>query len=248
MAKEGIGFKIGRLRKDTLYSSNVFTNTIGYKPKVLDRVKKKISETIHQPNAFEKFLKVIKIGKVCLTINCILTIFICIICNLVINHELTWSLVVLASVIFGWILIVSISPGKPNAMKRFLLIFSFSLIFYLLNLRSLLKIPLIATMGIPICVLSLSFIWSIYFVFHKFFKNRTSLTIGLTFFIISILSIGIEFIITCNVSEYHLDTISNLIKMLVFFSLGSFFIGLDFNRPKEEKIEELDDDFEEYIC
>lgn len=49
-----------------------------------------------------------------LSMLCLIAISICLLCNIVINHHLSWALIVLGSIVFGWVILLSIIKLKEK--------------------------------------------------------------------------------------------------------------------------------------
>lgn len=112
---------------------------------------------------------------------------ICVICELSITghfRNLTWSIIVICSLFFSWVVILPVFRAKNGAVKKSLFILSISIIPYLAALNYILGSDMLLKLGACISVAAVIGIWCIYYVFVKW-NNRKLFALGI-FFIISI--------------------------------------------------------------
>lgn len=77
----------------------------------------------------------------------ILAAVICFICDFCIAGQLTWSLLVAASLLFGWLLLLSLFKARKNIVRKLLLMLTLTVIPYIAVLSRLLALPAVYKMG-----------------------------------------------------------------------------------------------------
>lgn len=124
----------------------------------------------------------------------ILALGVCLICDICTSGSLTWSLIVAASLLFAWLLLLPVYLPGTNIIRRSLIILSLSLIPYLFILGLLLKVPMVYTMGTVISVISLVTLWCVYAVFTRL-SHRIFCALGIFFLLVVPCSIGINVVV-----------------------------------------------------
>ncbi len=141
-------------------------------------------------------------------------IMVCLICNIAISGNLTWSLIPVSSIVFTWVIsFPSIILGKRGIIVS-LISLSVFIVPYLFLLGSLLKAKEVFSVGAVMAVVSILFLWIIVAVFKRI--ERKLVALGTTF-----LS-AIPFMIIANV------ILSKMIEELVLdvWDMMSIFILL----------------------
>ena len=130
----------------------------------------------------------------------LITIMICFICDYYTSGVFTWSLIVLGSLAFCWILLLPFLMARTGRVQKTLLVLSIFLIPYLMLLGWLLKSPYLFSLGSCIALTSLAALWCIYGVYTRFY-GRKYRVLALFFSILTVASWGIDAIV-----EYFLPS------------------------------------------
>lgn len=97
-----------------------------------------------------------------LTAACMIGAIACMITDYCLTGRLTWSLVVLASLVFGWIAAAPMLAAKRRPALLSAMTISIGVFPYLYILGTLLHIPLVYTMGCILAVMGILDFWLIY--------------------------------------------------------------------------------------
>ncbi|MDD3341680.1 MAG: helix-turn-helix domain-containing protein [Bacilli bacterium] len=167
-----------------------------------------------------------------------LTSIICLICNYVIDKQFDWSLIVIASLLFSWVLLIPILNQKEQPVKKCLAVLSIAIVPYLFVLSKIIGEELIFKMGAIISIVSLLAIWGSYSAFVRF-KNRKLFATGITFLIVIPLTFAINSIGVYFMQTPIRDWISDLVNILFSLGLAILFFYIDRikNRYKENEID-----------
>lgn len=104
---------------------------------------------------------------------------VCLICNIAISGNLTWSLIPVSSIVFAWVIsFPSIILGKRGIIVS-LISLSVFIVPYLFLLGSLLKAKEVFSVGAVMAVASIVFLWIIVAVFKRI--ERKLVALGITF-------------------------------------------------------------------
>ena len=121
----------------------------------------------------------------------LLAAVICMICDFCITGRLTWSLIVLASLLFSWLLLLPLLKARGRIIVKFLVLLSAAVFPYLFALSRLLKAPLLFRMGAAVSLISLIGIWCIYASFVKI-STRKIRAVGIVLLILIPMMWGIN--------------------------------------------------------
>lgn len=116
------------------------------------------------------------------TIAMVIGIVVCYICDIAVSGSMTWSLIVLSSILVTWIASFPIILlGKKGVFVTMIAITIFVIPFmYILSI--LLKVNEVFRIGAVISIISLVFLWVIYMLYHRL-KQRKLLATGLSFIV-----------------------------------------------------------------
>lgn len=140
-------------------------------------------------------------------------IIVCLICDIAISGNLTWSPIPIGSIFFAWVLFL---PGMILGKKGIagsLIVFSVFVIPYLYLLSSLLKVKEVVTIGAAVTVPSLVFLWLIFFLFYRI--RRKSAALGAAF----LLAVPFQFIINVILSRMIEEPVVDVWDLLSVFVL-----------------------------
>lgn len=142
-------------------------------------------------------------------------IMVCIICNIAISGNLTWSLIPVSSIVFAWLIFFpGIVLGK-NKIIASLISLSIFIVPYLFLLGNLIKTKEIFSVGAVMAVPSIIFLWIIIAIFNYIGKTRKLLALGIIF----LLAIPFMFIINIILSKMIAEPIFDIWDMLSIFIL-----------------------------
>ena len=158
-------------------------------------------------------------------------IMVCLICNLAISGNLTWSLIPISSIVFACVIsFPSIILGKRGIIVS-LISLSVFIIPYLFLLSSLIKVKEVFSIGAGMAVVSIVFLWIIAAVFNRIGKTRKLIALGITFLL------AIPFLFTINgiLSNMIAEPILDIWDMLsIFLLLISAFISFLYDYAKKK--------------
>lgn len=145
-------------------------------------------------------------------------IMVCLICNIAISGNLTWSLIPVSSIVFAWIIsFPSIIWGKGGIIVSLISLSVFA-IPYLFLLGSLLKTEEVFSVGAMIAVASIVFLWIIVAVFKRI--ERKLVALGTTFLLTIPLNIIVNVILSKMIEEPVFDVwdmMSTFILLILAF-------------------------------
>lgn len=155
----------------------------------------------------------------------ILTAVICMICDFCIAGRLNWSLIVLASLLFSWLLLLPLLKARGRIIVKFLALLSVAVFPYLFILSRLVEVPMLFRMGACISLISLIGIWCIYASFVKI-SSRKIRAAGIVLLIIIPMMWGINSSVAYFLRQ-PLDSstkfVDSLMTILLIISAGICF-------------------------
>lgn len=164
------------------------------------------------------------IAKWILTITCFLGLFVCTICDIAISGTFSWSLYPILAITFGWLVIIPyLQCQKYSIIMSLISLSIFVLPFLVILDRIIGGVKNLLTLGLPITLVSLVYLWGIYLLFSlikksKFFTLSISLVLGVPVTLI------INYILANEIGEPILDVwdlltfgILGLLSFLFFF-------------------------------
>ena len=180
-------------------------------------------------------LQIKKWGLYILTAMCLIAIMVCVICDYTMTQTLTWSLIVLLSLIAGWLVFLPFFKGRSKVIKKSLIVISIISHPFLVGLTAILKLPLILSMGSSIAGLSVAAAWGIYGVFVKC-QKRIFLALALSLLIVIPLACGITHITAHFVESISIDFVSDLFHIITTLALSGICLTIDFVRLHRENM------------
>ena len=180
-------------------------------------------------------LQIKKWGLYILSSMCLIEIMVCVICDYVLTKNLTWSLIVLLSLIAGWLVFVPFFRARSKVIRKSLIVISIITLPFLAGLSAILKLPLILSMGSSIAVLSIAAVWGIYGVFVKY-QKRIFLAFALSLLIVIPLACGITHIAAYFVESISMDFVSDLFHIITTLVLSGTCLMIDLVRQHRNNI------------
>ena len=158
-------------------------------------------------------------------------IMVCLICNIAISGNLTWSLIPVSSIVFAWVIsFPGIIWGKRGIIVS-LISLSVFIVPYLFLLSNLVKVEEVFSVGAEMAVASIVFLWIIVAVFRRIGETRKLVALGISF----LLAIPFMFVINVMVSKITAEPILDVWDMLtVFILLISAFVSFIYDYAKKK--------------
>ena len=180
-------------------------------------------------------LQIKKWGLYILTAMCFIAIMVCVICDYAMAKSLTWSLIVVLSLLAGWLVFVPFFSAGSKGIKQSLIVISIITLPFLAGLSAVLKSPLILSMGSSIAVLSIAAAWGIYGVFAKC-QKRIFLALALSLLIAIPLACGITHIAAYFIESISVDFVSDLFHIITTLAFSGICLTIDFVRLHRENM------------
>lgn len=157
------------------------------------------------------------------SITLLVGIMVCLICDLAISGNLTWSLIPVSSIVFAWVIsFPSIILGKKGIIVT-LLSLSVFIVPYLFLLSSLIKEKRVFSIGAVMAVVSIVFLWIIAAVCNRIGKTRKLVALGIIFLLAIPFNLTINVILSKMIEEPILDVWDMLsIFILLILAFVSF--------------------------
>lgn len=165
------------------------------------------------------------------SVTFLIGIMVCLICNIAISGNLTWSLIPVSSIVFAWIIsFPSIILGERGIIVS-LISLSVFIIPYLFLLSRLINVKAIFSVGAVMAVVSIAFLWIIAAVFSRIGRTRKLVALGMTF----LLAIPFMFIVNVLLSKMIAEPILDMWDTLsVFLLLISAIVSFIFDYAKNK--------------
>lgn len=164
------------------------------------------------------------------SVTLLIGIIVCLICNIAISGNLTWSLIPVSSIVFAWVIsFPSMILGKRGIIVSLISLSAF-IVPYLFLLGSFIKAKEVFSVGAVVAVVSIVFLWIIVAVFNLIGKERKLVALGTTFVL------AIPFVIIVNIILSHMiaEPILDVWDMLsIFMLLTLAFISFICNYAKK---------------
>ena len=160
----------------------------------------------------------------------VIGILVCCICDIAISGTLTWSLIVLSSVLVTWIASFPvILLGKKGVLVAMIAI-SILIVPFMYILSILIKVNEVFNIGAIMSIITLVFLWIIYIMYRRL-KERKLLATGITF----LFAIPFTFVINSTLSKMIGEPVVDIWDILSVFILliiaVAFIIG-DYAKKK----------------
>ena len=164
------------------------------------------------------------------TITMVIGILVCCICDVAISGTLTWSLIILSSILVTWIASFPvILLGKKGVLIAIVSINIFILPFmYILSI--LIKVNEVFSIGAIMSIITLVFLWIIYILYYRL-KERKLLATGITFLFAIPFTFLINIILSKIIGEPVID-IWDILSVFILLIIAVAFIIGDYARKK----------------
>lgn len=158
-------------------------------------------------------------------------IMVCLICNIAISGNLTWSLIPVSSIVFAWVIsFPSIILGKRGVIVS-LISLSVFIVPYLFLLSSLIKTKEVFSIGTVMAVTSIIFLWIIVAVFNRIGKEKKLVALGITFLLAIPLVIIVNVILSKMIGQPIFD-VWDMLSVFIFLILAFVSFICDYAKKK----------------
>ena len=165
------------------------------------------------------------------SVTLLIGIMVCLICNIAISGNLTWSLIPVSSIVFAWVIsFPSIILGKRRIIVS-LISLSVFIVPYLFLLGSLIKVKEVFSIGAVVAVISIVFLWIIAAIFNRIGKEKKIVALGTTFLLAIPFVIVINIILSKMIDEPILD-VWDLLSIFILLILAFVFFICDYAKKK----------------
>lgn len=165
------------------------------------------------------------------SITLLIGIMVCLICNIAVSGNLTWSLIPVSSILFAWVIsFPSIILGK-RGITASLISFSVFIIPYLFLLSSLMKVREIFSVGAVMAITCIIFLWTIAAVFNRIGKTRKLIALGVGFLLSIPFMLIVNIILSKMIAEPMLD-IWDILSIFILLILAFIFFICDYAKKK----------------
>lgn len=164
------------------------------------------------------------------TIAMTIGIMVCCICDIAISGTLTWSLIVLSSILVTWIASFPvILLGKRGVLVAMIAI-SIIIVPFMYILSILIKVNEVFSIGAIMSIISLAFLWIIYVLYYRL-KERKFLATGITFLFAIPFTLLINSTLSKMIGEPVID-IWDILSIFILLIIAVAFIIGDYARRK----------------
>lgn len=163
-----------------------------------------------------------------------LAAIVCLICNFAVSGELSWSRIVLASLIAAWGILTPLFQAQKKRICKSLLALSLMIFPYLAVLNVLLRVPLLRTMGMCIAIAALLGIWGLYGILTHIWSRKKYFALSLICFLMFAEEYGINRIIDGYIKRTHIEQSFNQLNALIILILAVSFLGISYFRERRK--------------
>lgn len=162
-------------------------------------------------------------NKICFgvfTISCLIAMLTCAICGLAITNGLSWSLIAIASIIFGWLVL---SPMVAFLRKGFYIsstILSLLIIPFLYLLSILLDIKEVFSVGWVMSVIGVIYLWCVIGICCKF-KQRPYLAAGFSVLLAAPVCLLVNLILSKMFTQSTIDARENILSAILLLVISA---------------------------
>lgn len=179
--------------------------------------------------AAEKMRKIQFIAFISTSISFLLAILTTLICDYYLFKELSWSLIVMAALVFSWLALLPFFRAKPDKIRDSLIIISVLVVPFLFILSIILDNKTVFTLGSITAVPSLILIWLSYFILRRM-PQRKIRAVGFICLCAVPFTLVINWLVYLTLggeANSLIDVATNFIALLI---LGIIFLAWDYWR------------------
>ena len=185
-------------------------------------------------SADQRVIKLWDILYVGMSAGFFLAAIVCLFCNFAVSGELSWSRIVLASLIAAWGILTPLFQAQKKRICKSLLALSLMIFPYLAVLNVLLQVPLLRTMGMCIAVAALLGIWGLYGILTHIWSRKKYFALSLICFLMFAEEYGINRIIDGYIKRTHIEQSFNQLNALIILILAVSFLGISYFREQRK--------------
>lgn len=165
----------------------------------------------------------------------LISILICIICDVTISGTFTWSLIPISSIVFSWAIIFPIIKYGKKGVVRSLIVLSILILPFLYVLNSIIETnDLIFLIGIRMYIISIIYIWIIFGLF-KFLRLRKLTICAISLLFIIPTYVLINFMLSKIINEPLID-IWDILVLIIVILIVAILIVIDFITAKKQNL------------
>lgn len=164
------------------------------------------------------------------TIAMLIGIMVCCICDISVSGALTWSLIVLSSVLVTWIASFPVILLGKKGVFVAMIASSIIMVPFMYILSILIKVNEIFSIGAIMSIISLAFLWIIYVLYNRL-KERKILATGITFLLAIPFTLLINSTLSKMIGEPVVD-IWDILSVFILLMIAIAFIIGDCARRK----------------
>ena len=158
------------------------------------------------------------------TVVMVVGILVCCICDIAVSGTLTWSLIVLSSVLITWITSFPVVLLGKKGVLAALLAFSILILPYMYILSALIKVDAVFPIGTVMSMIALVYLWIVYFLYRRL-KVRKLLATGITFLLVIPFTFLINFILSKMIGGSTIDVWDILSAFILLIAAVAFIAG-----------------------
>ncbi len=155
------------------------------------------------------------------SVTLLIGIMVCMICNIAISGNLSWSLIPVSSIVFAWVIsFPAIILGKRGIIISFISLTIF-VIPYLFLLSRIIKVKEVFSVGAVMAIIAIVFLWIIAVIFKRIGKTSKLIASGIA----CLTGIPFLFIINAVLSRMIAEPVCDMWDMLSVFILVTAAFG-----------------------
>lgn len=160
----------------------------------------------------------------------VIAVFVCCICDGVVSGTFSWSLIVLGSVLFTWIITFPVILLGKKGIRAAMLVMNIFIFPFLYILSILLKVDQIFSIGAVLSEIAFAFFWMLYILYGRL-KNRKLLAGGITCLLFIPFMLLINFALSQMLGETEREVWDILSAFILVVMAAAFIIG-DYARKR----------------
>lgn len=165
------------------------------------------------------------------TVTMVIGILVCCICDIAISGKLTWSLIVLSSILITWIASLPVILLGKKGVRVAMAAISVLIIPFMYILSVLVKAHEVFRIGMIMSIISMVFLWIVYILYYRL-KERKLLATGITFLSAIPFTLLINFVLSKMIGEPVID-IWDILSVFILLIVAVAFISGDYARKKD---------------
>lgn len=165
----------------------------------------------------------------------LLAAIVCLICNYAVSGELSWSFIVLASLVSAWGVLAPLFQAQKKRIFKSLLVFSLLIFPYLAVLSFLLHVPLLRTMGMCIAAAAIPGVWGVYAILTYVWGRKKYFALSMICCLMFAEEYGINLIIDTFLKRTPAEQSFHYLEDVIILILAAAFLGVSYFRERRER-------------